>query len=393
MKKPILIVTSFYYPDIAANVGLIKDLAGYLSQYFDVTVFTNKMRNSNYEIEEGEKRKHASISITRRYNPFVHNNGMLSKIFEYLFFMFQTYIYIKNRQQRFLVIFCQSTPPLMSIPIRLAAGKRSRIIYNVQDLFPDSLIPYFGDHHYIFLRKLEKASYNAADTITTICIEFYKKIKLGFHGNTVVIPNWVDNTEIYYVDKKENTISELLEGLDWNRKNIVYSGNIGINQDFDTVVHVAQEFSDCNFIIIGNGKRRAELQKKVKELGLNNFYFYNPLPKERILEIYSFGDVYLLPMKKNAMRASSPSKTWSILACGSPLVASVDTASDFARELSENQLAFVCEPENVWQLSEAIRLALLQNRKNAEKKIEYVRKNYDKQTVLTRYQKLFIEQL
>jgi glycosyltransferase involved in cell wall biosynthesis len=89
----------------------------------------------------------------------------------------------------------------MSIPIRYAVGKRSKIIYNVQDLFPDSLIPYFGDRRYSILHKVEIASYQAADSISTICYEFYKKIQLRSHKISRVIHNWVDCNEIHYIDK------------------------------------------------------------------------------------------------------------------------------------------------------------------------------------------------
>lgn len=391
MKNHILIITPYYYPDIAANVGLIKDLAEYLSQYFEVSVLTNQTREQDYS--KNREKPNSSLLIMRKYNPFIHKNGLLSKIFEYLFFMLQAYLYVKNRHQRFPVIFCQSTPPLMSIPIRYAVGKRSKIIYNVQDLFPDSLIPYFGDRRYSILHKVEIASYKAADSISTICYEFYKKIQLRSHKASKIIHNWVDCNEIHYIDKENNTIYTIFDELDWNKKNIVYSGNIGINQDFEPIIAIARDFDDCNFVIIGKGKRKIELQKKVKELRLNNVYFFDPLPRERISEIYSFADVYLLPMKKNAMKASYPSKTWSILACGSVLVASVDVNSSFAKELTGNELAFVCAPGDKQQLSKAIRMALLENRKNAEKRIEYVRKNYDKNNILSQYKQLFDEQL
>jgi len=394
MKELILIVSAYYYPDVAANVALVKDLAEYLNSYFDVTVITTQIRGSSRRSKE-EKSMNSSnpVLVIRKINPFVHRSGLLSKIFEYLLFIIKIYCYIKNRKNKYSVIFCQSTPPLMSIPIRFAAGRKSKIIYNVQDIFPDSLIPYFGNHKYTFLHRLERVSYNAANSVTTICRQFYRKIRSRSNCIIKVIPNWVDMNEISYVHKERNRIYKEMKGIDWDRKNIVYSGNIGINQDFDTIISVALEYSEYNFIIIGNGKKRSELQKRVKLLGLNNFYIYDPFPKEWISEIYSFGDIYLLPMKKNAMKASYPSKTWSILACGSPLVASVDLDSDFADELMKNELAYVCEPENSKELIKAMNLALCENKGKAAKRIEYIRNNYDKRIILAQFKQIFMEQI
>ncbi len=390
MKKRVLIVTEYYYPDIAANVGLIKDLAEYIGQYFDITVITNEIRGATALVGDMQSNsKLIPISVIRKRNPFVRRRGLLSKILEYATFIFTVTIYLKNRSSHFSAIFCQSTPPLMSIPIRSVINGKSKIVYNVQDLFPDSLIPYFSEHPYRILRRLEKASYNAADIVVTICTDFYNKINPLTHSDIKVIPNWVDTDELTYVPKEKNRIYEVLKEIDWSKKSIVYSGNIGINQDFDTVISVAKEFADCNFIIIGNGKKRSEVLSKVKALGISNFYFYDPFPKEWISDVYSFGDLYLLPMRKNAMKASFPSKTWSILACGSPLVASVDLGSNFAKELVQNDLAYICEPQNRNDLSSTICLALHDGRTNGIKRIKYVRDNYSKEKLLQRYSDVF----
>jgi len=390
MKKRILIVTEYYYPDIAANVGLIKDLAEYIGQYFDITVITNEIKGATTLVGDTQSKSELiPISVIRKRNPFVRRRGLLSKILEYGTFIFTVTIYLKNRSNRFSAIFCQSTPPLMSIPIRSVINGKSKIVYNVQDLFPDSLIPYFSEHPYKILRRFEKASYNAADIVVTICTDFYNKINSMTHSNIKVIPNWVDTDELTYVPKEKNRIYEVLKEIEWSKKSIVYSGNIGINQDFDTVISVAKEFADCNFIIIGNGKKRSEVLSKVKALGISNFYFYDPFPKEWISDVYSFGDLYLLPMRKNAMKASFPSKTWSILACGSPLVASVDLGSNFAKELVQNDLAYVCEPQNSNDLSSTICLALHDGRTNSIKRIKYVRDNYSKEKLLQKYNDVF----
>jgi len=131
--------------------------------------------------------------------------------------------------------------------------------------------------------------------------------------------------------------------------------------------------------------------RKVKALGISNFYFYDPFPKEWISDVYSFGDLYLLPMRKNAMKASFPSKTWSILACASPLVASVDLGSNFAKELVQNDLAYVCDAENHKGLVSALLLGLEENRNRASRRVEYIKSNYDKNTILGEYEKVLME--
>ena len=51
-----------------------------------------------------------------------------------------------------------------------------------------------------------------------------------------------------------------------------------------------------------------------------------------------------------------PSKTWSIMACDTPIIAAFDTESELADILSRSGAGVVVEPENAEALAEAILL-------------------------------------
>lgn len=91
------------------------------------------------------------------------------------------------------------------------------------------------------------------------------------------------------------------------------------------------------------------------------------------------------------MKASFPSKTWSILACGSPLVASVDLGSNFAKELVQNDLPYVCDAENHKELVGALLLGLEDNRNRASRRVEYIKRNYSKENILGQYKQIMME--
>jgi len=387
MNRKILIVTPYYYPDIASSVKLMKELAEFLSDYFDVVVYTNEIRKKDSYFR-GSKQEENRIRLVRVRNCFVRLPGLLAKVFEYIVFSIKLVIYIRNRRNLFNTIFCQSNPPLLTIPIRIAAGKQAKVIFNVQDLFPNSLVPYFGSHNYYFLRKCEKIAYNWSDIVTTISQDFAKWIRSISNTTVKIIPNWINTAEISFVEQQHNNVYSSIDSIIKQKPIIVYSGNIGINQDFDTVLEVSKMSEDLNFVIIGSGKKKKDLKIKITKCGINNIFLLEPFPSEKIPEVYSFADIYLLPMRKNAMIASYPSKAWSILACGSTLVASLDVNSGFAREMTTNQLAYVCEPENATELLRVIRIALEENSNNArvrQYRMEYVRKNYDIMIAMQNY--------
>ena len=66
------------------------------------------------------------------------------------------------------------------------------------------------------------------------------------------------------------------------------------------------------------------------------------------------GDVALITCKKGVGHAAMPSKTWSIMACNTPIIASFDTDSDLADTLKRSQAGICVEPENAELLAQAI---------------------------------------
>ena len=388
IKPRLLLITPYYYPDIAANTILMKELADYLSIDYNIAIFANEIRK--YQTIKLNDEKRSDYKIIRSKNKFARKEGIFAKIFEYVFFYTNTYLHIKNRKLKYKVIFCQSTPPLISIFVKIAAKNKAKIIYNVQDVFPDSLIPYFGKRKYSILHQVERLSYKLSDSIITISEGFSKKIEKRSGVLAHVVPNWVDTEKIRYVDNKQNELFEEYEIFRNASKNIVYSGNIGINQNFNMLLDVAEKMKEqkCNFIIIGKGKNKKKLKDTIERKNIKNVYLFDPLPPDKIAQVYSFGDVYVLPMKKHSLEGSFPSKTWSILACGSSLVVSVDRDSEYARELESNGLAYNCEPSDSEDMKDKIEIALSEKRKYSSAKIAYIKEKCDKAKNLSMYGKI-----
>ena len=71
-------------------------------------------------------------------------------------------------------------------------------------------------------------------------------------------------------------------------------------------------------------------------------------------EVYSLGDVALITCKKGVGNSGMPSKTWSIMACNTPIIASFDTDSELAEVLEKANAGVTVEPENAEKLANAI---------------------------------------
>jgi colanic acid biosynthesis glycosyl transferase WcaI len=79
-------------------------------------------------------------------------------------------------------------------------------------------------------------------------------------------------------------------------------------------------------VINGNGSRRAYFEKEAEELP--NVTFMDYQPRQRLNEVLAAGDIHIIPLQKGLSSISVPSKFYSILAAGRPVLASVDPGTE-----------------------------------------------------------------
>ena len=81
-------------------------------------------------------------------------------------------------------------------------------------------------------------------------------------------------------------------------------------------------------------------------------------PAQRLPEVIAAGDIHLVPLKRGLAKSSVPSKTYSILAAGRPLIASVDEGSEIARIIERTGAGIAVPPEDAEAFTKAIRQLL-----------------------------------
>lgn len=236
--------------------------------------------------------------------------------------------------KRYDVAFVDSTPPIQGLKMPLIKWlKRKPTIYNVQDVFPDSLVGTGLTHEGSLMWKIgrivEKITYKYADKIIVISEDFKKNImaKGVPEDKIVVIYNWVDQNKVVDVPREENKLFDAY-GLDRSKFYITYNGNIGLTQNMDMLLGVAKdlqnEYEDIHFVLVGNGAYLDEVKRKVAEQQLNNVHLLPFQPYEDISHVFSLGDASLVISKPGVGANSVPSKTWSIMSASRPVLANFD---------------------------------------------------------------------
>lgn len=286
--------------------------------------YANKLLEEEFE---GKLKIHRFPLMQEGKNPIL-------RFFRYLLQCNKEYRLITKSKTRYDAVFAASTPPILGY---CCAKIRKRygipFAYNLQDIFPDSLVGTGLAKKDGLLwkigRKIEDFTYRHANKIIVISEDFKKNImaKGVPEDKIVVIYNWVDQNAVVEVPREENKLFDKY-GLDRSKFYIEYSGNIGLTQNMDMLLEVMKELKDSHpdigLVLVGEGAYKQQVEEIVKRDALTNVAMLPFQPYEDISHVFSLGDAGLVISKPGVGANSVPSKTWSIMSASRPVLANFD---------------------------------------------------------------------
>ena len=253
----------------------------------------------------------------------------------------------------FDVVVAVSPPITMAFAARLAALCHGcPMVLNVQDVFPDVAITVgaLNSRQLIGLaRRLERTAYRAADAVTVLSTDLQENITTKVAGLSrppmvETIPNFVDTDNLRPLDRlteyrRENRLGD--------RMVVMYAGNLGHSQSLDLVVEAARRHrnrDDLVYVINGGGVRAEEMTAVAG--GLQNLIVIGYQPAERLAEVLATGDIHVVPLRTGLASASVPSKAYSAMAAGRPIIASVDPGTEVARMVADADAGLAVPPDD-----------------------------------------------
>ena len=215
------------------------------------------------------------------------------------------------------------SPPLTIgwLNLGLAKLKRCKVVYNVQESYPD-ILKLKGGMALKVLRGMERKVYNGSDAVTTIDKVFYDTIVGRFKdpNKLHVIPNFVD-TELYHqVDWKGRLDATLFP--DTASIKLLYAGNIGHAQSWEPLIALADRTRDLNveFFVIGEGAKRDYVESEISRQQLEKVHLLPYQSRELMPAILSYSDASFIFMAPESDTDGFPSKVYTIMACERPLL-------------------------------------------------------------------------
>lgn len=402
----LLKLCTYFTPEKTAASHLVNDMyeAFTAAGINCVCITPEPSRGVSDEVRNEYKKKRTEslyngMLTVKRFPMMREKRNLIQRALRYLLCAIKTYQYAV-REKDVDVVFVNSTPPIMGALGAKVAKKLSHkydqkvpVVYNLQDIFPDSLVSANITKEGSFLwkigRRLENYTYRSADEIIVISEGFKKNImKKGVSESKItVVSNWIDMDSVHPVAKEDNKLFEEFH-LNRDKFTIVYAGNFGEVQGAEIILDAAEQLKenrDIQFAIFGGGSHfEAE---KTRAATMENVMMHSLLPLDRVSEVYSLGDVALITCKKGVGKSGMPSKTWSIMACNTPIIASFDTDSELADIIKTADAGVCVEPENAEMLKEAI-LSAKENRKNECTSRMYVLENASKDVCAKKYVKI-----
>lgn len=200
--------------------------------------------------------------------------------------------------------------------------KGCKVVYNVQEIYPDILNKPASSLIHRYLRGMEKRVYNNSTACTTIDQIFYNTIVDRFKDKSklYIIPNFVD-TELYHSGVSTNILDKTLFP-DNNNIKLLYAGNIGFAQDWEPLVRLAEKTKDLplEYFLIGMGVRKKWVEEQKAIRGLDKLHILDYQPRLLMPAILAYSDLQYIFMTPEQEGMGFPSKVYTIMACGRPLL-------------------------------------------------------------------------
>jgi glycosyltransferase involved in cell wall biosynthesis len=260
-----------------------------------------------------------------------------------------------------------TNPPMLPMLITIAArARRARLTLLVHDVYPQVLIAAGvtsqGSPMARAVQRMSDYVYRNAHRIIVLGRDMKQliesRIDAAQRAKVLIIPNWGDIDDIQPMPRAHNPVLEKL-GID-SAFVVQIMGTVGRTHALETLVDAAALLHDdasIQFLIIGDGARRAWLDSEIQRRGLRNVHTLGKVPWTGIAVHLAACDVSVIPYIKGMDGVSVPSRMYNVMASGRPIIAAAGDTSELARVVAEEKIGWVTPPGDGEALAEAIRAA------------------------------------
>jgi glycosyltransferase involved in cell wall biosynthesis len=355
----ILLLNEYYPPDTSATARMAAQVAERLVQQHEVTVLAGR---PSYDPDE--LYRYAPLHHTIRNRVAVECVGstayprhqMRRRVSNYL-----SYLALAVPRALALrpdVILAMTDPPVAGIAGAFIARLANRpFVYNIRDLYPDMALG--GDivspNKWVARwERLHRSALKQAARVIVLGDDMRDRIlSKGINPENVVVVR--DGTAISNAempDVSDPVVQEIRSGFPFVA---VHAGNLGFYGAWDTVLAAAKILSNENtgIVFVGDGASKTTLENAAQ--GLPNVRFLPFRPVEQVPRVMMAGDVHIITLKRGLEGVVVPSKLYSTLAAGRPVLVVAAPESDAARIVTNAGCGLTADPDDPAAVAAALR--------------------------------------
>ena len=394
----ILFVSQYFYPEIFKGNDIVFD---FIKRGHEVTVLTGKPNYPKGVFFEGysffnKKREIVQGAEIIRVSIYPRKNGKgVHLVINYLSFVFFSYFASLFRVKgKYDVIFIQQLSPVtMALPgIWLKKRNNTPIYLWVLDLWPESILAASNFKNNVVINlveKLVKYIYNSSDVILISSKNFKDSILSRIKDKNkeiIYLPNWAE--DVFSTPPTfNNSDINLPQGF-----NIMFAGNVGESQDFETIIKAAEltKSNQINWIILGDGRKLEWVKSEIKFKKISNMFTLGRFGVEVMPEFFKRADVMLVTLKdKPVFALTVPAKIQAYMASGKIILGALNGEGNLI--INESKSGFAVQAGDYKSLAnKAIQLkniSTIEKSSMEKNAIDYYKENFNKETLFDELEK------
>lgn len=399
MKKDILFLGQYFYPGNNSSATLPTDTARYLSQCgYSVGVLTGY----HSEYMAGEKipckENLDGVYIRRIRYAQLSRKNKLGRLINYFSFTFNALLRV-GILRKYKSVIVYSNPPL--IPLVAVLGNMffgTKIVFVAYDVYPEvayasgSLKP--GGLIDKTMKWINRQLYKRASAVVALTGEmksFLLENRPELTEDRVhVIANWAH-------EQTSQADEAAFSAFGYGKDNFIisYFGNLGICQDVETMLDAAELLKadpQIRFLIVGHGTKFEYVAEQIRERALSNVQLLSFLTGKKFQQAVAISNCCLVTLEKGVKGMCAPSKFYSYLQGGKPVLAVVEEGSYLQEEILREQVGYAVNLGGASCLVKTIR-QLAKNpeccKKMGTRACKLYDENYAMQIGVEKYRKMF----
>ena len=345
----ILLLNQYYPPDTSATAKMAVQIAEKLAQRHRVTVVAGRPSYDPdeyypYSLRRNDVRN--NVTVERVGSTAYPRHQMRRRVSNYL-------SYLALAVPRALairpdIVLAMTDPPVAGIAGAFVARMSNRpFVYNIRDLYPDMAVGgeivnlgFWVDRW----EKMHRRALRQAARVVVLGDDMRDRIVAkGVAPERVVIVRDGSLFPSSLPESSDPVVQKIRSGFQFVA---IHAGNLGFYGAWNTLLKAAEILRNENIglVFVGDGANRAILQASAQSSP--NVRFLPFFPAEQVPHVMLAGDVHIVTVRRGLEGVVVPSKLYSILAAGRPILVVASASTDAARIVTETGCGMSADPDD-----------------------------------------------